>query len=211
MESDSFKNLGKKILDVASNVIVVSTIGQDNNKRYTMKTLELLGILNTAGITSKRVVTFYDAPNIVRDNLYKSVCKSITCGGANYFNITLNWYYALKAAQRLFETADKKYIMFLENDCCILKNTAKAAQLLDNIPDDADFVNFNAAMASAGPGIPKHLAIGKYKKMVPLRKQHFLNMLNNPETGNKYFAEILTTVRSFNCIMMNKQFCNKFV
>ena len=154
-------------------VIVINTVSDRNFPRNgTLKTLDALGILTAQNLISGKVIIQKDAPCLQR--LEFAIRHNPPKVDRTVSYILYNQYYALQDIRyRNLSNA-----LILEDDAFLVKNMQKSLDVLDNIPDDWDFLNFS---------------IGSYAKYVNTPKSHKQNtehvrkyLLNGIEHGKRF-------------------------
>ena len=105
-----------------------------------------MGILTAENIIRQRVIVQYDQPNMMRRTFCKSHLKINDNAKLLMSYIYLNHYKCLCNA---FFTKTNN-VLVLEDDNIILKDFDKVLEMLDAIPADFDYINFNSTPRTLG-------------------------------------------------------------
>jgi hypothetical protein len=192
-------------MELVDGVYVVSTMASSWADKPTLKTLDDIGIFTKENIYGKRLVIQYDQPNEARKFLMERLDTSGIWGNKEFktkwFNLTLNHYYTICSAI----SNNSSRMLLLEDDCALHSRLEGIIEMLDDIPDDFDAINFFAGPPGSNVGVPPQYRSSKNMKVKLLIDQLKAN------NGNSHFKELTSTCRCANCVLMSRRFMERLV
>ena len=178
--------IGQKLLDLFDQIIIVGLVS--NTKRnITLKTLNNLEILTPENIIQQKIIIQYDQKNLEKNDYCRKILNIKKPDLLNAAYIFLNHYKALKNA----DLSESNYVLILEDDNIIPKDLMKIYNMLCQIPNDYDYINFNATIPFAHIDIQQQI--------------NELQRLKNIHSVNDYYSTFIRCANT-GCYAISKNY-----